>query len=76
MGRQGKNTHNITKSNTTPVKSRDPTTERVEQLNIDGAEENGLKNNFREYLKEEMRDSLKEMVEKTNKKLEDLSKSF
>ena len=63
----------------TPVKFRDPTTARLEQPNIDEVEENDLKNNFRrmfETLKEEMRNSLKEMEEKTNKKLEDISKSL
>ena len=61
----------------TPVKTKDPTTARLEQSNIDEAEENDLKNNFRrifETLKEEMRNSLKEMKEKTNKKLEDTCK--
>ena len=36
--RKGKNTHNTTKSNTTPIKPKDPTTERLEQSNIDEAE--------------------------------------
>ena len=77
MSRKGKNTHNTTKSNTTPVKPKEATIARLEQPNIDEAEENDLKNNFRrmfEILKEEMRNSLKEMEEKTNKKLEDISK--
>ena len=63
----------------TPVKPKDPTTARHEKPNIDEAEENYLKNNFRRMfrtLKEEMRNSLKEMEEKTNKKLEDNSKSL
>ena len=79
MTRKGKNTCNTTKSNTTPVKPKDPTTARLEQPNIDESEENELKSNFRrmfETLKEEMRISLKEMEEKTNKKLEDISKSL
>ena len=62
MSRRGKNTHNSTKNNTTPVKSRDPTTVRLEQPNIDETEENDLKNNFRrmfETLKEEMKNFLK-----------------
>ena len=66
MGRQGKNTHNTTKSNMTSVKTSDPTTAWPEQPNIDEAEENDLKNNFRrmfETLKEEMRNSLKEVEE-------------
>ena len=79
MSRQGKNTCNTTKSNTTPIKCRDPTTARLEQPIIDQAVENDLKNNFRrlfETLKEEMRNYLKEMEEKTNKKLEDINKSL
>ena len=63
----------------TPVKSRDPTTARLEQPSIDEAEANGLKNNFRrrfEILEKEMRNYFKEMEEKTNKKLEDISKSL
>ena len=61
------------------VKSRDLITARLEQPNIDEAEENYLKNNFRrmfETFKEEMRNFLKEMEEKTNKELEDISKSL
>ena len=43
------------------------------------AEENDLKNSFKrmlETLKVKMRNSLKEMEERTNKKLEDISKSL
>ena len=79
MSRKGKNTYNTTKSNTTPVKPKDPTTARPEQPNMDEPEENDLKNNFKrmfEILKDEMRNSLKEMEKKTNKKLEDISKSL
>ena len=46
---------------------------------MDEPEENDLKNNVRrmfETLKEEMRNFLKEIEEKTNKKLEDISKSL
>ena len=56
----------------TPVKPKDPTTARLEQSNIDEAEENDLKNNVKrlfETLKEEMRNSLKEMEEKTKQKI-------
>ena len=74
MGRQGKNTFNTTKNNMTPVKTSDPTTTRLEQPNIDEAEENDLKIISGECLKEEMRNSLKEIEEKTNKTLEDTSK--
>ena len=58
MGRQGKNTLNTTKSNMTPIKTSSPTTARLEQQNIDEAQENDLKNSFRrmfEALKEEMK---------------------
>ena len=76
---KGKNTCNTTKSNTTPVKPKYSTRARPEQPNIDEAEENDLKNNFKrmfETLKEEMRNYLKEMEENTNKKLKDISKSL
>ena len=62
MSRKGKITCYTTKSNTTPVKPKDPTTARPEQPNMDEPEENDLKNNFKkmfESLKEEMRNSLK-----------------
>ena len=63
----------------TPVKSSDPKTARHEQPHIDEAEENYLKDNFRrmfETLKVEMKKSLKEMEENTNKKLKNTNKSF
>ena len=69
MSRQGKNTCNTTKNNTTPIKPKDPTTARLEQPNMDEGDETDLQNNFRrmfETLKKEMRNSLKEMEEKTN----------
>ena len=71
MSRKGKNTYNTTKRNTTPVKPKDPTTARFEQPNIDEAEENGLQNNFRrmfEALEKDIKTTLKEMKEKSNKK--------
>ena len=67
MGRQGKNTLNNTKNNTTPIKTSDPTIARLKPPNIDEAEESDLKNNFRrmfEALKEEMKNSLKEWRER------------
>ena len=45
MGRQGKNTQNATKSNMTPIKTSGPKTARLEQPNIDEAEENALPTN-------------------------------
>ena len=38
MGRQGENTCNTTKSNTTPLKTREPATARLEKPNIDEVE--------------------------------------
>ena len=79
MNRKGKITCYTTKSNTIPVKPKNPKTARPEQQNMNEPEENDLKNNFRrmfEALKEEIKNSLKEMKEKTNKKLEDISKSL
>ena len=61
----------------TPIKPSDSTTSRLEQSNIDEAEENDLKNNFRrmfEALKKEMKTALEQREEKTNKKLEDINK--
>ena len=51
MGRKGKNTHNTTTSNTKPVKTNHPTIARLEQPNIDIAEENDLKITLGECLK-------------------------
>ena len=62
MGVQVKNTSNSTRSNTTPVKTRGPTTVRLDQPNIDEAEENNLESNFKrmfEVLKEGMKNSFK-----------------
>ena len=56
MSRKGKNTCSTIKSNTTPVKPKNPTTTKHKQPNIDEAEEIDLKSNFRrmfEALKEE-----------------------
>ena len=51
MSRKGKNTSNTTKYNITPVKSKDPITARHEQPNINKAEEDDLKNNFKRMFK-------------------------
>ena len=64
---------------TAPPETSDSTVARPKHPNTDEAEENDIKNNFMkmiETLKEEMKNSLKEMEEKTNKKLEDISKSL
>ena len=55
MGRQGNNTLNTTKSNKTWIKTSVPTTARLEQPNIDEAEENDLKIISTESLKPLMR---------------------
>lgn len=57
-----------------PPEPRGPTTARPEPPNAEEAEENNLKNNFMktiEALKEEMKNFLKEIEEKRNKKLEE-----
>lgn len=72
MGRaQGKNTLNNRKSNTAPPET---ITARPEHPKADEAEENNRKNNFMkmtEALRKEMRNSLKDVQEKTNKILEE-----
>ena len=73
MSRKGKITCYTTKSNTIPVKPKDPTKARSEQPNMDEPEENDLKSNLKrmfEILKNEMRNHLKGMEEKTNKNWE------
>lgn len=45
MSRKDKNTCNTTKSNTTQVKPKDSTTPRLEQADMDEAEEYNLKIN-------------------------------
>ena len=58
MGRQGKNILNTTKNNMTPTKTSGSTTAILKYPNIDEAEENYLKNNFRrmfEVHKDEMK---------------------
>ena len=54
-------------------------TGRPEQSNTEEAEDNTLHYNFMKMivtLKEQMKNSLKEMEEKTNKKLEEINKSL
>ena len=79
MSRKDKITCYTTKNNTIPVKSKDPTKARSEQINMFEPEENDQKITSREcfeILKNETRNYLKEMEDKTNKKLEDISKSL
>ena len=73
---QCKNTLNNINSNTAPPEVSGSTTARSQHPNADGAEENDRKNNLMkmiEALKEEMKNFLKEIEEKTNKNL-DISK--
>ena len=78
MCRKGKNTHNTTKSNTTPVKSSDPTTARLEKPNRDDVEENNLKITSGECLRPLKRkwEIPSKNEEKANKQLEDINKSL
>ena len=65
---QGKSTLNNIKSSKAPLEISGATTARPEHPNTDEVEENKLKNNFMmiiEVLKEEIKNSLKEMEKKT-----------
>ncbi|ERE67993.1 Transposase, L1 containing protein [Cricetulus griseus] len=76
---QCKRTFNNRKPNMTPPETKNHTSARPEHHNADEAEENDLKNIFMkmiEDLKEDMRKSLKEMEERTNKKIQDINKSL
>ena len=57
----------------------EPSEGRLDHPNPEKAEENDIKCNFMkmmEAFKEEMKNSLKEIEEKTNKKLEEINKSL
>ncbi|CAH7019633.1 AABR07072562.1 [Phodopus roborovskii] len=76
---QYKKTSNNRKTSMTPPESRDSTPTRSEHPKADEAEENDLKNIFIkmiEALKDDLRKPLKEMEEKTNKKLEEMKRSL
>ena len=63
----------------TPTKISGSTTARLEHPKADETEENDLKNNLMkmiEAIKEEMKNSLKEIEEKANKILEESNKSL
>ncbi|KAL6076042.1 hypothetical protein STEG23_033557 [Scotinomys teguina] len=80
MGRcQCKSTYNIIKNKTSP-ESSPPPTRRPEHCNVDKAEENDLKNSLmkmiEEALKGKMKNAIKEIEEKTNKKLEENNKEI
>ncbi|KAL6086654.1 hypothetical protein STEG23_019100 [Scotinomys teguina] len=74
---QCKSTYNNIKKKTSP-ESSSPPTPRPEHCNVDKAEENDLKNSLmkmiEEALKEKMKNAIKEIEEKTNKKLEEINK--
>ncbi|KAL6086246.1 hypothetical protein STEG23_038376 [Scotinomys teguina] len=80
MGRhQCKSTYNNMKNKTSPESSPPPTT-RPEHCNVDKAEENDLKNSLMKMIEEalegKMKNAIKEIEEKTNKKLEEMNKEI
>ncbi|KAL6085343.1 hypothetical protein STEG23_031154 [Scotinomys teguina] len=80
MGRhQCKSTYNNMKNKTSP-ESSPPPTPRPEQCNVDKAEEKDLKNNLMKMIEEalegKMKNAIKEIKEKTNKKLEEMNKEI
>ncbi|KAL6031777.1 hypothetical protein STEG23_025895 [Scotinomys teguina] len=80
MGRhQCKSTYNNMKNKTSP-ESSPPPTPRPEHCNVDRAEENDLKNSLMKMIEEalegKMKNAVKEIEEKTNKKLEEMNKEI
>ncbi|KAL6065249.1 hypothetical protein STEG23_013394 [Scotinomys teguina] len=80
MGRhQCKSTYNNIKNKTSP-KSSPPPTPRPEHCNVDKAEENDLKNSLMKMIEEalegKMKNAIKQIEEKTNKKLEENNKEI
>ncbi|KAL6036884.1 hypothetical protein STEG23_013884 [Scotinomys teguina] len=80
MGRrQCKSTYNNMKNNTSP-ESSPPPTRRPEHCYVDKAEENDLKNSLMNMIEEalegKMKNAIKEIKEKTNKKLEEMNKEI
>ncbi|KAL6038066.1 hypothetical protein STEG23_031098 [Scotinomys teguina] len=80
MGRrQCKSTYNNMKNKTSP-ESSPPLTPRPEHCNVDKTEENDLKNSLMKMIKEalegKMKNAVKEIEEKTNKKLEEMNKEI
>ncbi|KAL6058480.1 hypothetical protein STEG23_023496 [Scotinomys teguina] len=80
MGRcQCKSTYNNIKNKTSP-ESSPPPTPRPEHCNVDKAEENDLKNSLMKMIEEafegKMKNAIKEIEEKTNKKLEENNKEI
>ncbi|KAL6031769.1 hypothetical protein STEG23_020903, partial [Scotinomys teguina] len=80
MGRrQCKSKYNNMKNKTSP-ESSPPPTPRPEHCNVDKAEENDLKNSLMKMIEEalegKMKDTIKEIEEKANKKLEEINKEI
>ncbi|KAL6047071.1 hypothetical protein STEG23_026865 [Scotinomys teguina] len=80
MGRrQCKSTYNNKKNKTSP-ESSPPPTPRPEHCNVDKAEENDLKNSLMKMIEEalegKIKNAIKEIEEKTNKKLEENNKEI
>ncbi|KAL6031567.1 hypothetical protein STEG23_032262 [Scotinomys teguina] len=80
MGRrQCKSTYNNMKNKTSP-ESSPPPTPRPEHCNVDKAEENDLKNSLMKMIEEvlegKMKNAVKEIEEKTNKKWEEMNKEI
>ncbi|KAL6086943.1 hypothetical protein STEG23_010296 [Scotinomys teguina] len=80
MGRrQCKSKYNNMKNKTSPESSPPPTS-RPEHCNVDKAEENDLKNSLMKMIEEalegKMKDTIKVIEEKTNKKLEENNKEI
>ncbi|KAL6030149.1 hypothetical protein STEG23_023680 [Scotinomys teguina] len=79
MGRhQCKSTYNM--KNKTSPESSPPPTPRPEHCNVDKAEENDLKNSLMKMIEEalegKMKNAVKEIEEKKNKKLEEMNKEI
>ncbi|KAL6081111.1 hypothetical protein STEG23_032802 [Scotinomys teguina] len=80
MGRrQCKSTYNNMKNKISP-ESSPPPTPRPEHCNVDKAEENDLKNSLMKMIEEalegKMKNAIKEIEEKTNKKSEKMNKEI
>ena len=73
MGRrQGKNSYNNLKNNMKIPNPNDPTVEGLEHLNPEEVEKSAIMKAI-ESLKQDMKNSLKELDEKYNKKFEEMS---
>ena len=76
MGRrQGKNSSNNLKNNMKTPDPNDPTIERLEPLNSEEVGKSAIMKAI-ESLKQDMNNSLKELDEKYNKRIEEMSKEM